>query len=257
MRVYAIGDVHLPGGPRAKGMERFDPVWTDHPRVIAERWNDAARDDDVLLIVGDLSWAMTIEEARDDLAWIDGLRGTKVVVKGNHDFWWKSIGKVRAAFGESVHALQYDHVVLGPVAFVGTRGWQCPGSIGSADLMHDGKAAAGTTTYTEQDRKLYEREVGRLKMAFERLEKSGASWERLVCLLHYPPMNPEHEPSGFTELIDRFGVDVCVHGHLHGAASIATAFEGRRGRTEYHCVSADAVRMAPRRLLEVDGETPD
>lgn len=249
MRVFAIGDVHLPGGPRVKTMDRFGPVWEQHPDVIAAHWDKLARDDDVLLIVGDLSWGMNLDEVTDDLAWIDALRGTKVVIKGNHDFWWKSIGKVRAAFGPTVHALQYDHVVIESVAFVGTRGWQCPGSIGSADVMAHAKEGAGTSVYSDADRKLYEREVGRLKMAFDRLQKSGASYQKIVCVLHYPPMNPEHEPSGFTELLDRFEVDVCVHGHLHGAESIATAFEGRRGGTVYHCVSADAVGMVPRLVV--------
>lgn len=250
MRVFAIGDPHLPGGPQAKTMDRFGEHWIDHAARIEASWSAEARDDDALILAGDLSWAMTLEEARDDLAWIRGLRGRKVVIRGNHDFWWSGIGRVRAALGESVHALQQDHVVLDGVAFVGTRGWQCPGTIGSADLMVEpGDRDAGTSRYTEQDRKIYEREVGRLKLGLEGLRRSGAAYDRLVVVVHYPPMNPAHEPSGFTALMDEHGVDVCVHGHLHGEASIATAFEGVRGKTTYHCVSADAVRMSPRRVL--------
>ena len=138
MRLYAIGDLHLPGGPRRKTMERFGTVWVDHARRLRDAWTATAREDDVLLVVGDLSWAMTLAEAREDLAWIGTLPGRKVVVRGNHDFWWNAIGKVRRALGTGVHALQTDHVVLDGVALVGTRGWQCPGSAGSADALLEG-----------------------------------------------------------------------------------------------------------------------
>jgi predicted phosphohydrolase len=219
---------------------------------VRANWEGIARPGDVLLIVGDLSWAMTIEEAQGDIEWIAALPGRKVVLRGNHDFWWDGIGRVRAALGPTVTALQNDHVVIDRVAIVGTRGWQCPGSMGSADAMvapSEG-SKAGTAVYTEHDAAIYRKEIERLKLAFDSLKRSGAAFDRLVVALHYPPMNPEHEPSGFTELIDAHGADVCVHGHLHGEAAIATAFEGRRGKTVYHCVSADAVRQMPRLLLE-------
>lgn len=251
MRIFAIGDVHLPGGPRNKKMDVFGPIWSGHVDQVSRNWNDIARDDDVLLLVGDLSWAMVLAEAQEDLAWIRSLRGRIVVIKGNHDFWWKGIGQVREALGPSITALQYSHVVIDGVAIVGTRGWQCPGSAGAGDLMvGDGEKGAGSTVYTENDARLYRKEVGRLRLGLERLSDSGESHDRLVVALHYPPMNPEHEVSGFTELIDEYGADVVVHGHLHGEASIATAFTGERKGVEYHCVSADAVKMNPRLLLD-------
>jgi len=256
MRLFAIGDVHLPGGPRDKSMDRFGDVWTDHVTQVKSNWDRMASDDDVLMIVGDLSWAMTMDEARVDLQWIAALRGRKVVIRGNHDFWWSGIGKVRAAFGAlgigagPVTALQHDHVVIDRIAIVGTRGWQCPGSMGSADVMvESGDGDAGSSSYTAQDEKIYLREVGRLRLGLEGLERSGDEYDTLVVALHYPPMNPAHEASGFTELLDEFGADFCVHGHLHGAEAIATAFEGVRGATTYHCVSADAVRQRPRRIV--------
>jgi predicted phosphohydrolase len=250
MRVFAIGDVHLPGGPRAKSMERFGEIWRDHVATIERNWHEVAREDDVLLVVGDLSWAMKVEEAAEDLAWLKRLRGHVVVIRGNHDFWWSGIGRVRAALAPVI-ALQHDHVILGDVAIVGTRGWQCPGSAGSADLMVDrGGGEEGSFVYSEADRAIYEREAIRLKLGLDGLKKSKAAFSKLIVALHYPPMNPAHESSKFTELVDEAGADVCVHGHLHGAESIATAFEGTRGKTRYHCVSADAVAMRPRCILE-------
>ncbi len=251
MRFFAIGDIHLPGGPRAKTMDRFGDVWLGHAERFRANWAEIARDDDVLLIAGDLSWAMTMDEAADDLRFIRELRGTKVVIKGNHDFWWSGIAKVRGALAPTVHALQYSHVVIGGVAIVGTRGWQCPGSLGSADATMQGEDSdAGSFAYTEQDKKIYESEVGRLKLALDGLARGGERFEKSIVMLHYPPMNPEHEPSGFTERIDAARADVCVHGHLHTPQWIRTAFEGVRGATRYHCVSADAVLMRPRLVLE-------
>lgn len=246
MRIFAIGDIHLPGGPRAKPMDRFGEIWRDHGSVVARNWREIARDDDVLLIVGDLSWAMKLEDATADIEFMRSLPGRVIVIRGNHDFWWASIGKVRKALAPVV-ALQQDHVIVGDVAIVGTRGWQCPGSRGSADAMSDSAhPEAGSAQYSAEDRKIYEREVGRLKLGLENLVRSGAPHRTRIVMLHYPPMNPEHEASGFTELLDRYEVDICVHGHLHGAEWIATAFQGRRNRTTYHCVSADAVAMRPR-----------
>ena len=230
-------------------MDRFGAVWRDHPRRVRQHWLDLHQAGDVLLIVGDLSWAMNLEEARDDLDWIELLPGRKVLIKGNHDFWWSGIKKVRAAFGPEVHALQHDHLLLDDLAIVGTRGWQCPGGEELVDPI--GPAGSeGPPAYTEQDEKLYQREVARLRLALDQLARSKAVYSKLIVALHYPPMNSRHEPSGFTDLIDQYGVDLCVHGHLHGPESLQFAFEGERGQTLYHCVSADHVEMQPRLLLD-------
>ncbi|MFH0943974.1 MAG: metallophosphoesterase [Planctomycetota bacterium] len=244
MRLFAIGDLHLPGGPQGKSMDRFGEVWREHARRIRENWVELHQEGDLLLIVGDLSWAMTMGEAQEDIEWIASLPGKKVILKGNHDYWWGSINRVREVFGPTVSALQRDHVLIGRLAIVGTRGWQCPGGRQPADPV----GGEGARPYTEQDAKLYRREVHRLKLGLESLETSGERYDHLVIALHYPPMNPDHEPSGFTKLIDQGRADSCVHGHLHGEESIATAFEGRRGGTAYHCVSADAVEMVPRMI---------
>lgn len=247
VRLFAIGDLHLPGGPRAKTMDRFGEVWSDHPRRIAAHWSALHQDGDLLLLLGDLSWAMNLDEARDDLAFIQALPGRKVVIKGNHDYWWSGIGKVRKACGPAVHVLQFSHVVIDGVAIVGTRGWRTPGG-DAPDPLAAGQG--GEPPFSAEDQKIYEREVERLGLALAGLCASGATYDQLVVCLHYPPMNSRHEPSGFTELLDRYGAALCVHGHLHGEAALATAFEGRRGGTIYHCVSADAVRMRPRLVFD-------
>jgi len=243
MRIFAIGDPHL-SFAAPKPMHIFGEHWRDHDKKIAENWNRIANDDDVLIIAGDISWAMKLEEAAADLEWIARLKGRKVLIKGNHDLWWSSRSKVRKIADPSIEILQADSIVINGVAIAGTRGWQCPGNEGSADMLIEGAEAR----YTEQDFKIYQREVGRLKLALESLR--GKAYRHLIVVLHYPPMNSQHEESGFTRLIDEYGADWCVHGHLHGD-SIKTAFNGVRGKTHYRLVSADSVDFAPFPVMEI------
>jgi uncharacterized protein len=223
-------------------MSIFGENWRDHDRKIAENWQAIARPDDLLLIVGDISWAMRLEEARPDLEYIARLPGRKLMIKGNHDYWWSSKKKVSKMAGETIDLLQADSILIGKIAIAGTRGWQCPGAQSSADMMDERKERG----YTEEDRKIYEREVGRLKLALESLR--GKSFEHLIVMLHYPPVNSMHEPSGFTALIDAYPVDVCVYGHLHGE-SMKNAFNSTLNRTRYQLVSADNVDFTPLQIL--------
>jgi predicted phosphohydrolase len=230
MRVFAIGDMHLEGGT-GKTMDRFGENWRDHDRKIFDAWQGVGRDDDLLIIAGDTSWAMRLEEAAPDLERIAGMPGTKVMIKGNHDYWWESASKLNRLLHPSVRALQASSIIVDRVAVAGTRGWLCP-----SDAF-----------FEPHDRKIYDREVGRLGLALKSLRGRAEEYDALVVALHYPPTNRQHEPSGFTELIDEHRADVCLYGHLHGE-DIKTGLTGRRGRTAYHLVSADAVNFAPARI---------
>jgi predicted phosphohydrolase len=227
MRLFAIGDLHLEGGT-GKTMDRFGENWRGHDRKIFEAWERLGREEDLLLLVGDLTWAMRFEEALPDLERVGRMAGTKVLVKGNHDYWWQSVSKMKSALAPSIKILQASSIVMSRVAIAGTRGWVCPND----------------SFFKEHDRKIYEREVRRLRLALKSLGGRGADYDRLVVALHYPPVNDRHEPSGFTDLMGEFGVDACVYGHLHGEA-IRSALTGRRGGTTYHLVSADSVDFAP------------
>ena len=227
MRLFAIGDMHLESGT-GKTMDRFGEHWHNHDRKIFEAWEHTGRGDDLLLIVGDTSWAMRFDEARPDLDRIGRMPGRKLMLKGNHDYWWQSIAKMSRELDPSIRFLQASSIIENRVAIVGTRGWLCP---------HD-------SYFEAHDQKLYEREVGRLRAAFETLAGRQTEYDALVVALHYPPTNHLHEPSGFTKLIDQWKADACVYGHLHGEA-INTALTGRYGATRYHLVSADAVSFTP------------
>ncbi|HXG94052.1 MAG TPA: metallophosphoesterase [Blastocatellia bacterium] len=227
MRVFAIGDMHLAGGT-GKTMDRFGDNWRDHDRKIFESWERIGRDDDLLLIVGDTSWAMRFDEARSDLERISQMKGLKLVFKGNHDYWWLSPARMSRALDPSIKFIQASSFIVNRVAIAGTRGWLCPNDI----------------YFEEHDAKIYEREVRRLKAAFASLRGRESEYDFLIVALHYPPTNDKREPSGFTQLIDEIKADACVYGHLHGDA-IKTGLTGLRGETNYYLVSADAVDFAP------------
>lgn len=230
MRIFAIGDLHLPGGA-SKPMDVFGSHWENHWERIQADWSARVSEADVVLIPGDISWAMHLEDALEDLRQINALPGRKILLRGNHDYWWESISRVRAATPMMV--LQNDSVVVEDTVFCGTRGWTIPGSQGA----------------TGEDEKIYAREVMRLKLSLESARKKAKD-ARMIVLLHYPPFNERQEPSGFTQLLEDFGADEVLYGHLHGA-SLRNAFHGWLRGVRYHQVSCDRIQF---QLYEVPGQ---
>ena len=229
MRVYAIADPHL-SGASPKPMDVFGGNWEGHPDAFFDGWRSTVTDEDLVLVPGDISWATKLDDALADLQAIAALPGEKVLLRGNHDYWWPSISKLRRALPPSMHALQNDALEFGGVVVAGTRGWTCPGAV----------------EFSEQDERIYRRELERLKLSLAAAEKLGG--ETLIVMLHFPPTNPRQEPSGFTELVRQAGADVLVFGHLHGEEG------GRRleelNGTAVHFVSADALRFRPKLVWE-------
>ncbi|MBI5368499.1 MAG: metallophosphoesterase [Planctomycetes bacterium] len=201
MRVFALSDPHL--GTRVdKPMDRFGPHWVEHPRRIAENWRAVVRPEDLVLVPGDISWAMRLEEAQADLALLGALPGTKVLLRGNHDYWWQSIGKVRSALPPGMFALQNDVVRVGPVAICGTRGWTLPGTPGYAEAV---------------DGPLVRREAERLALSLRLLPPPAEAAQRLA-IFHYPPLPVDGGASPFGAALEAAGIPLAVYGHLHRAA---------------------------------------
>ncbi len=201
MNVYAIGDLHL-SLTADKPMDIFGGNWEGHFEKIKLDWLDKVKDDDIVLIPGDISWAMKLSDALIDLKEIAKLPGKKVLIRGNHDYWWNGISKLRAASpDENFYFLQTDAVKIDEFIFVGSRGWTTPGS----------------AEFTEQDQKLYLREAERFRLALLDAKKLKTGEEKLVALVHFPPFNLKEENSLFTELFEGNGVEKVVFGHLHGA----------------------------------------
>ena len=212
-------------------MSIFGGNWQGHPEAFFLRWQETVRPDDTVLIAGDISWGMRLEEALPDLEQIAALPGQKIIIRGNHDYWWGSISKVRAALPKSIQALQHDSVVVGDVAILGSRGWTVPGN----------------DNFTSDDEKIYKRELERLELA--KLSLRGKQYSRLVLMLHYPPTNGAFQASGFTKFIENLQPDAVVYGHLHGIETtrVLRSWDG----IPLHYVAADATRFVPQVILEL------
>ena len=229
--LYAIADLHLSQDPACgdKNMDVFGGAWKDHDKRLRDVWLRLIEPDDTVIIAGDISWALKLQQALADLAWLDGLPGTKLLVRGNHDLWWTSMKKMRGLY-ESVKFIQNDSFELEDCVVCGSRGWTCPGE---PDFSED------------TDRKIYEREVLRLEMS---LKSASACGREMIAAMHFPPMNRRGEPSGFTELFKKYGVKRVVYGHLHGENVFKNGPQGEIDGIEYSLVSLDKLQSAPLRI---------
>jgi predicted phosphohydrolase len=206
-------------------MQVFGRRWAEHPDKLFAEWRRLVGPTDWVVIPGDISWAMHLEDALSDLALLDALPGYKLLLRGNHDYWWPTIHRLRSQLPASLRALQNDALAIGSWAVCGSRGWSCPGSEG----------------FSAGDQKIYARELQRLRLSLEAARRLGL--ERLLLMLHFPPTNASLEPSGFTELIEEYQPDLVLHGHLHGVSRgrLISDWKG----VPVRCVSADLLDFQP------------
>lgn len=230
MNIYAIGDLHLSGSVN-KPMDIFGDKWQDHNTQITQNWERVVGEEDVVLIPGDISWAMTLDEALVDLELIHQLPGQKIFIKGNHDYWWQSVSQLNALYDE-MYFLQNTSYSIGDYGICGSRGWVCPGEV-EMDKHHT---------------KIYNREAKRLELSLEHAKKSGC--KEMIVMLHYPPTNEKKESSLFTRLLEKYPVTHVVYGHLHGEASFNNSLRGMHQGIDYTLVSADAISFCPHKILE-------
>ena len=230
MRIWGISDLHLSFSTN-KPMDIFGDNWADHATQMASSWDNLVADDDFVLCPGDLSWAMKLEEARLDLEWIGARPGTKILGRGNHDYWWSSISKVRSVLPPKCFALQNDAIDIGAWIVCGSRCWAAPGAL----------------DYTPNDQKIYERELGRLEISLK-AGQAIAKGKPLLAAIHYPPFTAKQAATGFAELLEKFDVKLCVYGHLHGELSHNTATQGIINGIEYHLIACDYLNFVPKLL---------
>ncbi len=231
MKVWAISDLHL-SGVSNKPMDVFGPGWEGHFEKIKADWREKVGDGDVVLIGGDTSWGMKLREGMFDVQSLADLPGQKVLIRGNHDYWWNGISKIRAQRPDaSFSFLQNDCVKIENVVIAGSRGWSCPGS----------------TDFTEQDMKLYLREAERFRLAFREAEKVRNEGDILIALIHFPPMGLKQEDTLFTDLFRENRVDKVVFGHLHG--SVYFPLKTEKDGVEYFLTSCDKTHFALTRIV--------
>ena len=255
MKVFAIGDLHLSGNPPTKPMDIFGPHWNDHWARIKEHWNANVTDEDIVFLVGDMSWALRLEDAAYDLQEIASMPGKKYMIRGNHDYWWASANKMHNLMGDAITFLQGHGTAEliqteeGPrlIAFGGTRAYLCPGD---------------SHFSPETDQSIYERELMRTEAALQEMDKATAYLSSTsdsirdienipvtkLLLLHYPPFNESNAPSGFTDLMEQYKVDICIFGHLHDQISF-NRIPKEFSTTKLELVSADYLDFKLKQII--------
>ena len=237
MSIFAISDLHLSLSNPEKSMTVFGQGWEDYIDRIRDNWNGTVTDSDTVLIAGDIAWATRIGEADEDFGFLAGLPGRKLISRGNHDFWWTTINKMDEYFASrdygSIEIVRTNVVESEGCLISGTRGWMMPGD----------------SEFREKDRKIYDRELARLRLCFAEMDKADPDRAKpRIIMLHYPPVTRINCPTDFTDILSEGGCSICVYGHLHGRAH-GKIYDGDDiGRTRYVCTSGDYLRFEPLKL---------
>ena len=218
MALYVIGDLHLSLSGN-KSMDIF-PGWHNYVDRTRQNWLAKIQPEDTVVLAGDTSWGMSFAEAKADFEFVNALPGQKIILKGNHDYWWSSLSKMQQRYGAHFEFLQNDCIMAEDIAVCGTRGWLLP----SAE------------SFSEADRKIYNREGIRLELSLQQAHKMQA--QQIITAFHYPPLFARTEHTCFTNLMLQYGVQHCVYGHIHGENHIPV-FEGLREGINYKLVSCD------------------
>lgn len=226
MKVFAISDLHLSIN-NPKPMDIFGPAWDNYVENIIEDWKSKVSDNDLVLMAGDFSWAMALEDTKKDFELLKELKGKKIIIRGNHDYWWKSISAVREFLPEGFYAIQNDAIKFGNVIVCGTRGWTFP----------NGEPA---------DEKIFNREVIRLELTLKQAFAMREEGDKIVCMMHYPPVNAKREDSEFSRLLKDYQVDAVIFGHLHGYKTQQLKF--LKDELPYYLTSCD---MVGNKLIEI------
>lgn len=199
MKVYAISDLHLSIN-NPKPMDIFGEVWNNYLEQIEASWNETVTDDDIVLIAGDISWAMDLDGVVPDLEYLGGFKGKKVLLRGNHDYWWHSISAVRKLLPQNIYAVQNDCIRFDNVLVGGSRLWTTP----EKDFA------------TAEDKKIYDRELIRIRLSLESMKKMRQEGDKVIFMTHFPPFNSRLAKSPYTDIFAEYKVDCVVYGHLHG-----------------------------------------
>ena len=230
MKIFAIADLHLSFDENIdKPMDKFGPGWEGHTDKLESNWRRLVSEEDIVLIPGDISWALRIEEAMADFEWIHSLPGTKLISKGNHDLWWSRITYLNSLYDDIIFLQNDCHVIEGEgIVITASRGWPYPGS----------------DEYTEHDEKIYARELMRMQMGLDAAKAAAPDADIIACL-HYPPAGPSGRETAFTRLLEEYGVKKCIYGHLHGKHRFRCGLQGVMNGISYRLVSQDYLQGDP------------
>ncbi len=242
MSIYAIGDLHLSLN-KEKPMDIFGDNWIGHEEKIKDNWTKQVKENDLILLVGDFSWKMHLEDMYEDFKYLSNLPGKKILLKGNHDYWWNTLKKMREYISingfSNIDFLYNNSYEYENIAIVGTRGW--------------------AFAETDEDMKINHREVERLKLSINDAIKNYPEKE-IICMMHYPPINNKMISSSgnntekedikysYINVMKEYNIKRCIYGHLHGEAQ-EDAFEGIYDGIEFKLVSADYLNFKLLKLI--------
>ena len=250
MAIWALSDPHLSFGAPNKSMEIFGPEWAGYADNIEKNWRAVVRPEDLVLVPGDISWAMRMEEALIDLRWIDALPGTKVILRGNHDYWWSSASKLKKSLPPSIHFIQNNVYDWGDVTIGGSRLWDTE-EYNFNQFVHfqenpkaKAKPLVEKVEEEDADEKIFKRELERLRLSLEQLNPKAKT---RIALTHYPPIGADLKPSLASAILEEYKIDICVFGHLHSLKKVSLFGEARGIR--YVLTSCDYIDFKPIRIL--------
>jgi len=245
MPVWAIADLHLSFGVPNKEMDIFGPQWASHARKIEHNWKSHIHAEDLVLIPGDISWAMNPEEAKADLEWIHNLPGTKVMLRGNHDYWWTSLSKVEKVLPSSIHLIQNNAFRWNDIGIGGTRLWDTSEynfrefvdfqDNPRARKLHEQEGSL------EETERIFARELLRLESSLKAIDKSCST---KIVMTHYPPIDAFLHDSRTSALLEKYKVDICVFGHLHNLKQGVKMF-GTKNGIRYLLTACDYLNFEP------------
>lgn len=227
MALYTIADLHLPLGVE-KPMDIFGHSWAGYVDRLEYNWQRKIKPDDTVVLPGDFSWATYLEQSEKDFEFLNRLNGKKILLKGNHDYWWTTMNKLNSFINgkgfNNIEFLQNNSFVYEDIGICGTRGWINPGCDG----------------FNNEDRKIYDREVLRLELSL----KSVKDCKEIYVFTHYPPISVQRTENEFIRMMKKHGVTKCFYGHLH-SASHRNAVNGVEDGIEYRLISGDYLQFDP------------
>lgn len=225
MSIFAIADLHLSLGTD-KPMDVFHG-WDNYLERLTENWNKLVTDDDTVVIAGDISWAMKLSECEKDFAYINSLPGKKILLKGNHDYWWDTVSKIKNFLDDNkfntIDVLFNNSYEVDDYILCGTRGW-------------------GLDCENSEDIKILNRECGRLKLS---LDFASNSDKEKIVFLHYPPIYSDNICDDIINILNEYNIKRCYYGHIHGSKMIRGAFNGEYNGIKFKLISCDAVSFTP------------
>ena len=230
MSIYAISDLHLSFNDN-KPMDIFGDIWINHTDKIKENWESIITDEDLVIIPGDLSWATYLENTFDDFMYLSNMPGKKIILKGNHDYWWTTIKKMNTYLNEkgikNIEFLLNNSFFYNDWIICGTRGWGITGD--------------------KSDNTIFKREKIRLELSLESGIQNYGKDKNILVAMHYPPFNSKEELN-FTEIMKKYNVKKCIYGHLHGVGH-RDIVEGYIDEIEYNMVSCDYTNLKLKKIV--------